>query len=78
VQRIADRAVQLFGAMGGSDDLLAHHALAYARILRIGDGPDEVHLRQLYRTEPSPPWGIADSPYVIPEPAGEPAAARTQ
>jgi acyl-CoA dehydrogenase len=65
VQRIADRALQLFGAAGGSDELLVHHALAYARVLRIGDGPDEVHLRQLYRTEPAPQWRIADSPYVI-------------
>jgi acyl-CoA dehydrogenase len=64
VQRIADRALQLFGAMGGADEMLVHHALAYARILRIGDGPDEVHLRQLYRTEPQPTWTIAASPYV--------------
>lgn len=66
VQRIADRALQVCGAMGGSDEVLIHHALAYARILRIGDGPDEVHLRQLFKTEPVPGWTIATSPYVIP------------
>ncbi|WP_423460127.1 acyl-CoA dehydrogenase family protein [Ottowia sp. VDI28] len=65
VQRIADKAIQVFGAMGGSDDILAHHALAYARILRIGDGPDEVHLRQLFRTEDVPSWPVADCPYVV-------------
>lgn len=64
LQGIADRATQIFGAMGGSDQLPIHHAYAYARGLRIGDGPDEVHLRQIFRTEPSPAWELADSPYV--------------
>lgn len=66
VQRIADRALQIFGAMGGSDDTPIHHALAYARLMRIGDGPDEVHLRQIFRTEAHPDWSIATSPYLTP------------
>jgi acyl-CoA dehydrogenase len=66
LQKIADRAVQLFGAMGGTDDTLIHHAWTYARWLRIGDGPDEVHLRQIYKTEPIPDWSIADCPYIAP------------
>lgn len=64
LQKIADRALQIFGAMGGTDDVPIHHAFAYARWFRIGDGPDEVHLRQIFRTEPQPDWSIADSPYV--------------
>lgn len=52
LQKIADRAVQIFGAAGGSDDLPIHHAFAYARMFRIADGPDQVHLRQLWRSEP--------------------------
>ncbi|KAB2920731.1 MAG: acyl-CoA dehydrogenase [Hyphomicrobiaceae bacterium] len=64
VQRIADRALQIFGAMGGSDDTPIHHALAYARLMRIGDGPDEVHMRQIFRTEAAPGWSIAESPYI--------------
>ena len=64
VQRIADRALQVFGAMGGSDDTPIHHALAYARLMRIGDGPDEVHLRQIFRTEVAPDWSIEASPYI--------------
>jgi acyl-CoA dehydrogenase len=64
LQRIADRAMQVFGAMGGSDDTPIHQALAWGRLLRIGDGPDEVHLRQIFRMEPVPPWSIADSPYL--------------
>lgn len=68
VQRIADRALQIFGAMGGSDDSPIHHALAYARLMRIGDGPDEVHLRQVFKTEPQPDWSVETSPYICPVP----------
>lgn len=66
LQGVADRATQIFGAMGGSDQLPIHQAYAYARGLRIGDGPDEVHLRQIFRTERAPAWTIADSPYAVP------------
>ncbi|WP_291858888.1 acyl-CoA dehydrogenase family protein [Bradyrhizobium sp.] len=69
LQRIADRAMQVFGAMGGSDDTPIHQALAWGRLLRIGDGPDEVHLRQIFRMEAMPLWGIADSPYLAAHPA---------
>jgi acyl-CoA dehydrogenase len=69
LQRIADRAMQVFGAMGGSDDTPIHQALAWGRLLRIGDGPDEVHLRQIFRMEAMPPWGIADSPYLAAHPS---------
>jgi len=63
-QRVADRAMQIFGAMGGSDDAPIHRAFATARMLRIADGPDEVHLRQIFRQEPAPRWSVADSPYI--------------
>jgi acyl-CoA dehydrogenase len=63
-QRVADRALQVFGAMGGSDDAPIHRAFAMARLLRIADGPDEVHLRQVFRQEPPARWTIADSPYI--------------
>ncbi len=63
-QRIADRAMQIFGAMGGSDDAPIHRAFATARMLRIADGPDEVHLRQIFRQEPAPRWSVAQSPYI--------------
>ncbi|MFZ5781049.1 MAG: acyl-CoA dehydrogenase family protein [Pseudomonadota bacterium] len=65
-QRVADRAMQIFGAMGGSDDAPIHRAFAMARLLRIADGPDEVHLRQIFRQEPPSRWSVADSPYVTP------------
>ena len=42
------------------------------RGLRIGDGPDEVHLRQIFRMEPTPEYTIAESPYMFPfDPDGE-------
>ncbi len=64
MQIISDRAAQVFGAMGGCEDTLIPYAWAYSRLLRIGDGPDEVHLRQIFRNEPMPPWSIADCPYI--------------
>jgi acyl-CoA dehydrogenase len=69
LQKIADRAMQVFGAMGGSDDTPIHQALAWGRLLRIGDGPDEVHLRQIFRMEAVPAWSVADSPYLAAHPA---------
>jgi acyl-CoA dehydrogenase len=68
LQRIADRAMQVFGAMGGSEDTPIHQALAWGRLLRIGDGPDEVHLRQIFRMEATPAWSIAESPYLAAHP----------
>ena len=68
LQTIADRAIQVFGAMGGSDDTPIHQAYAWARLLRIGDGPDEVHYRQIFKMEPPAPWDIEKSPYVIAAP----------
>ncbi len=64
--RIADRAVQVFGAMGGYDGTPLADAFAWSRVFRIGDGPDEVHLRSIFRAEPKPELALADSPYVVP------------
>lgn len=64
-QRIADRAIQVFGAMGGGDDTPIADAFAWARALRIFDGPDEVHLRQIYRFEPKPTGVLKDSPHIL-------------
>jgi len=69
LQRIADRALQVFGAMGGSEDTPIHQALAWGRLLRIGDGPDEVHLRQIFRMEAMPSWSTGNSPYLAAHPA---------
>ncbi|MCW7943043.1 acyl-CoA dehydrogenase [Streptomyces hygroscopicus] len=48
---IIDKAVQLHGAGGVSQDFPLAELWAAARTLRIADGPDEVHQRSLARRE---------------------------
>jgi acyl-CoA dehydrogenase len=48
---VIDRAIQLFGGAGVSDDTPLAGMYAAARTLRIADGPDEVHLRDIARVE---------------------------
>lgn len=49
--QIVDWAIQLFGGGGTSNDHLLTAAYATARLLRLADGPDEVHRNQLGRFE---------------------------
>lgn len=51
VQGILDRAIQLHGAAGLSQDESLASAYAEIRTLRIADGPDEVHLASLGKRE---------------------------
>lgn len=46
---VVDRAIQIHGAAGLSQDTVLADAYAIARLLRIADGPDEVHTMQLGR-----------------------------
>jgi acyl-CoA dehydrogenase len=48
-QTVTDRAMQIFGAMGLSDDTPVAQFFLINRFLRIADGPDEVHMSQLGR-----------------------------
>ncbi|MBL4893293.1 MAG: acyl-CoA dehydrogenase family protein [Emcibacter sp.] len=48
---IADRAMQVFGAMGISPDTPLADIWTWGRALRLADGPDEVHLRAIARLE---------------------------
>ncbi|HTW84634.1 MAG TPA: acyl-CoA dehydrogenase family protein [Candidatus Sulfotelmatobacter sp.] len=41
--RVLDRAIQIHGAKGVSDDTFLARAYAHQRTLRLADGPDEVH-----------------------------------
>ena len=50
-QAIADMAIQAHGAGGLSDDDGLGFAFARMRMIRIGDGPDEVHNRTIARLE---------------------------
>ncbi len=46
-QTVIDRAIQLHGAMGLSQDTFLAEAFAYARTVRLADGPDQVHMASL-------------------------------
>ncbi len=49
--RVIDRAVQVHGAAGVTSDFFLAAAWAQARITRIADGPDAVHLRTIAKME---------------------------
>ena len=51
VMRVLDRAMQVHGALGMSDDTPLAVFWRMNRILRIGDGPDEVHRMTIARRE---------------------------
>jgi acyl-CoA dehydrogenase len=48
---VVDRAIQVHGGAGVSDDVPLAAMYAGLRTLRIADGPDEVHLRSVARAE---------------------------
>jgi acyl-CoA dehydrogenase len=48
---VIDRAIQLFGGAGVSDDWPLADMYTYARTLHLVDGPDEVHRQQIARRE---------------------------
>jgi acyl-CoA dehydrogenase len=48
---VLDRAIQVHGGLGVTDDVLLARMWATARTLRIADGPDEVHIRSIARQE---------------------------
>ena len=49
--QVIDWAIQAHGGGGVSDDFGLGHAYATARLLRLADGPDEVHRNQIARLE---------------------------
>jgi acyl-CoA dehydrogenase len=59
--RVLDRAIQIHGGAGVSQDFGLADAWSFARAVRLTDGPDEVHLAtiakmELARTLPDKPW----------------------
>ncbi|WP_235739080.1 acyl-CoA dehydrogenase family protein [Nocardioides alcanivorans] len=48
---VIDRAIQVHGGAGVSDDVPLTAMYGWHRAMRIFDGPDEVHLRTIARTE---------------------------
>jgi acyl-CoA dehydrogenase len=49
--QVLDWAIQAHGAAGLCNDFHLAHAYAYARAIRVADGPDEVHRNQIGRLE---------------------------
>ena len=49
--KVVDEAIQLFGGMGVSQDTPLAAAWTHLRTLRLADGPDAVHRRQIARAE---------------------------
>ena|SRR5215475_1850358 len=49
--RVLDRAIQVHGGLGVSQDTFLAAAWANARTLRLADGPDEVHLETIAKWE---------------------------
>lgn len=50
-KRVVDRAIQVHGAMGLSQDTPLAHFWCWARILQLADGPDQVHMSALGKHE---------------------------
>src|SRR6202790_105477 len=48
---VIDRAIQVFGGAGVSDDTPLARMYSWHRAMRIFDGPDEVHMRSIARAE---------------------------
>ena len=46
-QEVTDRAMQSFGGIGLAQDTILPEIFTYARLCRLADGPDEVHMSQL-------------------------------
>lgn len=49
--KVLDRAIQVHGAAGVTDDFVLANFWAHLRTLRLADGPDEVHKRTIARHE---------------------------
>ncbi|HNP56902.1 MAG TPA: acyl-CoA dehydrogenase family protein [Gordonia sp. (in: high G+C Gram-positive bacteria)] len=49
--KLIDRAIQVYGGAGVTDDFPLASAYAHLRTLRLADGPDEVHKRSIARWE---------------------------
>jgi acyl-CoA dehydrogenase len=49
--KVVDRAIQVHGGGGVTDDFPLAMAWAHLRTLRLADGPDEVHKRAIAKEE---------------------------
>ncbi len=51
VMNVLDRAIQIHGSLGMTDDTPLAALWRFSRMLRLADGPDEVHKMVLARRE---------------------------
>jgi acyl-CoA dehydrogenase len=72
VMDVLDRAIQVHGSLGMSDDTPLAWMWRFSRMLKVADGPDEVHKMVIARREVGR-WATEETD-VAPEPA-EPARA---
>jgi len=47
--KVIDQSIQMHGAAGTSQDFILSATYAYARTIKLADGPDQVHMMQLGR-----------------------------
>ncbi len=73
VMDVLDRAIQVHGSLGMSDDTPLAGMWRFSRMLRVADGPDEVHKMVIARRELNRAAKQADSEHS-PDPAAEGAA----
>ena len=74
VLAVGERAIQVHGAAGGGDDLPLAAMWRYNRMLRIGDGADEVHKQSIARQELRKFTDAGGEPQVNSGPQAEAAA----
>jgi acyl-CoA dehydrogenase len=78
VMNVLDRAIQVHGALGMSDDTPLAGMWRFMRMLRVADGPDEVHKMVIARRELNRAAKRLEAEGRVPEQApAEPAKAST-
>jgi acyl-CoA dehydrogenase len=61
VMNVLDRAIQMHGSLGMSDDTPLAAMWRYSRMLKVADGPDEVHKMVIARRELNRRAKLADA-----------------
>jgi acyl-CoA dehydrogenase len=69
VMDVLDRAIQVHGSLGMSDDTPLAGMWRFSRMLKVADGPDEVHKMVVARRELNKAARAAEESSPAPEPA---------
>jgi acyl-CoA dehydrogenase len=77
VMDVLDRAIQVHGALGMSDDTPLAGMWRFMRMLRVADGPDEVHKMVIARRELNRRAKLAEDGANGGDPAQAPESAAT-